>query len=236
LDVIASILNEIDGGKVLDVGTQEGHFVQVLKNNLSSYTEIVGIDIDRDGIETAKHTLDNDHIQFLTMDAEKLAFENESFETVTISACLHHLANIPQVLHEMKRVLKPEGHFIIIEMHESGKTETELTSVYLHQWVAEVDTTLGHLHNRTLARDEIVSYATALELCHVEAYDYRDTDTKPFETTTIEQLEKLIERTTQRAKRTSNHLKLMHRGSELQRRLHEVGVTKEPIIILVGNK
>ena len=150
MDVIASILNKIDGGRVLDVGTQAGHFVQVLKKNLNTYSEIVGIDINKKAIEAARNSLENSHIRFSVMNAEQIEFENESFDTVNISASLHHLAHISQVLDEMKRVLKPGGHFIIVEMHGSGQTAAELTSVYLHQWVAEVDSALGHLHHKTL--------------------------------------------------------------------------------------
>ena len=125
MDVIARILNEVDGGRVLDVGTQEGHFVQVLKKNLNTYSEIVGIDIDKKAIETARNSLENSHIRFSVMNAEQIEFENGSFDTVNISASLHHITNIPQVLDEMKRVLKPQGHFIIVEMHGSGKTAAE---------------------------------------------------------------------------------------------------------------
>jgi ubiquinone/menaquinone biosynthesis C-methylase UbiE len=74
------------------------------------------------------------------MDAERLCFEDDSFDTVAISASLRHLSHIQRVLDEMVRVLKPGGHFIAAEMHRDGQTEAELTSVYLHQWVAQVDT------------------------------------------------------------------------------------------------
>ena len=236
MDVISIKLGEIEGGKVLDVGTQEGHFVQVLKKNLNTYSKIVGIDIDKQAIAKARNSLDDSDVIFLVMNAEQLGFENESFDTVNISASLHHIANIPQVLDEMKRVLKPGGCFIIVEMHEDGTTEAELTSVYLHQWVAEVDSALGHLHNKTLARQEFVSYITTLELSNVEYYDYHDKDTDPMETTRIEHLEDLIERTIQRAERTSNYAKLKERGNDLRQRLHAVGAQREPILSVVGKK
>ena len=81
-----------------------------------------------------------------------------------------------------------------------------------------------------------MSYVTALELSDVEYYDYSDKDTDPMETTRIEQLESLIERTTQRAEKTSNYMKLKERGIELRERLHEMGAQREPIIIVVGKK
>ena len=236
MDVIERILGGIDGGRVLDVATQEGHFVQILTENLKDYTEIVGIDINERAIETARITLDQDSVRFLVMNAEQLDFENESFDTVNISASLHHLSNIQRVLEEMERVLKPGGRFIIVEMHQDGQTEAELTSVYLHQWVAEVDSALGHLHNRTLACQEFADYVASLGLSKVESYDYSDKDSDPMEKARIEQLDDLIERTIQRAKKTSNYKKLEERGEKLRQRLHNVGARREPILVIVGEK
>ncbi len=144
-NVFKQTLGDIAGGRVLDVATQEGGFVRILAESLKSYTEIVGIDISEQAIETAQSTFDQENIQFIQMDAEQMDLEDESFDTVSISASLHHLANIPSVLTEMKRVLRLGGRFIIAEMHREGQTEAQLTVVYLHHWVAEVDSALGRL-------------------------------------------------------------------------------------------
>ena len=45
MNIIERAISSIAGGRVLDVATQEGHFVQMLMKNLKSYTEIVGIDV-----------------------------------------------------------------------------------------------------------------------------------------------------------------------------------------------
>jgi len=236
VDIFASILGSIAGGRVLDVATQEGRFVQILMENLQSYTEIVGLDINEQAIETAQSTVGQEGIRFLVMNAEQLDFDDESFDTVSISASLHHLSNIPRVLAEMKRVLKSGGHFIIAEMHREGQTEAELTSVYLHQWVAEVDSTLGRLHNSTLARHELADHVASLGLCNVEFHDFNDQDSDPMEKTRIEQLKGLIERITQRAEGLSNYRELKERGKALHQRLDEVGAQREPILIVVGKK
>ena len=234
--MIERILNDLDGGKVLDVATHEGHFVRILMENLKSYSEIVGVDLNEQAIETAKGRLAQEKVRFLVMDAEHLEFEEASFDTVTISASLHHLANIPRVLDEMLRVLKPGGHFILIEMHESGQTEAERTSISLHQWVAEVDSALGYLHNKTLARQEFVNYVTDLGLRKVEYYDYRDKDSNPKEKARIEQSESLIEGTIQRAEVTSNYPKFKKRGEALLQQLYKSGAQREPVLIIVGEK
>jgi len=229
-------LSSIVGGRVLDVATNEGGFVQILMENLQSYTEIVGIDISEQAIEAAQDAFGQVGIQFLVMDAEQLDFADESFDTVSISASFHHLVDIPQILQEMKRVLKLEGHFIVVEMHRDGRTEAERTSIYLHQWVAEVDTALGHLHNSTLARQEFMDYVESLGLREVAFYDITDRESDPMEETRIEHLERLIERVIQRVEAATNDRSLVERGEELRQRLHEVGAQREPILLIIGEK
>ncbi len=236
MDVIEEALSGIAGGKVLDVATQEGHFIQTLMENLQSYSEIVGIDINEHAIETARDAYDRADIRFMVMNAEQLDFADESFDTVSTSASLHHLSNIPRVLREMKRVLKPGGHFIIVEMHRDGQTEAERTSIHLHHWVAEVDSALGHLHNSTLARQEFVDYVDNLVLSEVEFYDCTDRESDPMEETRNEHLEGLIDRVIRRAERASNCRELRERGEELRQRLHEVGAQREPILMIIGKK
>jgi ubiquinone/menaquinone biosynthesis C-methylase UbiE len=234
--MIDSILRNIDGRRVLDVATQEGHFVQLLMNYLKSYSEIVGIDINEQAIEIASKNLSQENIHFLVMNAEKLEFEGESFDTVNISASLHHLGNIHGVLGEMERVLRFGGWFIVVEMHRDGMTEAELTSVYLHQWVAEIDSELGYLHNSTLSRQEIVDHVARLGLNKVEYYDFRDQSSSPMDQTKIDELERLIDVTIQRSESTRFYTTFKEQGDELRKRLHEVGAQREPRLMIVGQK
>jgi ubiquinone/menaquinone biosynthesis C-methylase UbiE len=87
MDIFENILGNISGGFVLDVATLEGRFVQILMENLKDYHEIVGIDINEPAIENAREALGQGNIRFLMMNAECLEFEDESFDTVCISAC-----------------------------------------------------------------------------------------------------------------------------------------------------
>lgn len=204
--------------------------------NLQSYTEMVGIDVNEQAIQTARETLGQDKIQFLVMNAEQLDFEDDSFDTVSISASFHHLSNVRRVLDEVERVLKPEGNLIVAEMHRDGQTEAELSSIYLHHWVAEVDSALGRLHHRTLARQELVDYVASLGLSQFEFYDYTDRDSDPMDKTRIERLENLIDRVIQRAEEASTYGELRQRGEELRQRLYAVGAQGEPVLVVIGKK
>ena len=236
MDIFEKVLGELDGGEVLDVATQEGGFVQILIENLKSYQEIIGIDINDRAIGTAKDKLSRYNVRFFVMDAEQLDFEDATFNTASISASLHHMSNVQRVLEEMKRVLKSGGHFILAEMHQDGQTEAELTSVYLHQWAADVDSALGRLHNHTFSRQELLDFIEGMELDNIEIYDYVERDSEPLEAARIEQLEGLVERLIRRAEGASNYEELKVRGEELSKRLREVGAQREPILIVVGEK
>jgi ubiquinone/menaquinone biosynthesis C-methylase UbiE len=236
MSIIEKALGEIDGNRILDIATQQGHFTQILTNNLKSYTEIVGIDTNQVAIRSAQDKFGREHVRFLVMDAEWLSFGDASFDTVTISASLHHLTNIPRVLKEMLRVLKPGGYFILVEMHRDAQTEAALTSVYLHAWVAEVDTALGIKHNKTLSIQQFKSHIADLEL-HKTTYQYEnDSRSDPKEKNKIAQLDNLIERTMLRAKSATNHHELLARGNELQKRLIRIGAQREPVILIIGVK
>jgi len=236
LEILEEIISKVAGGRVLDVATQEGHFVRLLMKNLQSYTQIVGIDVDRDAIKKAKEIIRDKDILFLVMNAEQMNFENGSFDTVSISASLHHLQSIQQVLLEVSRVLKSGGNFILAEMHRDGQTDAELTSVYLHHWVGEVDTALGYVHNHTMGRHELIAHVETLGLRQVEFHDVIDRETDPMDKTYIEQLDELIERITRRAEAATSYEGLKKRGEELRQRLHKVGAQREPRLIAIGKK
>lgn len=231
-----SILGNIVGGRVLDVATREGNFVQVLMNGLQSYSEIVGIDIDAQAIEVAHNGLACEQVRFIAMDAERLGFENGRFDTVNISASLHHLGNIPRVLNEMDRVLKSGGQFLVFEMHCDGLTAAELTTVYLHHWIADIDIELGYQHYHSLSRQALIDHVTALGLITVKYYDYYDKDSDPLEHGRIEMFDNLIEDTLQRAKITKKYPRFAERGNELRHRLHKVGARDEPRLVIIGEK
>lgn len=236
MDIFIEVLGKISGGRVLDIATLEGRFVQILIEKLKDYREIVGIDIHERAIENARAAFDQENIRFMVMDAEQLDFKDESFDTVCISASLHHLAKIERVLDEMKRVLKPGGHFILAEMHREAQSDAELTTTYLHQWAAEVDSSLGRLHNSTFTRQELVDYVVALGLSKVEFYDVVDKDPVTKDEARIEQIEGVIDMIQQRAEGTSRYDEFKARGDALRKRLHEVGVLSEPVLLAVGEK
>lgn len=174
---IAERLSLIPAGSVLDVATDGGGFIDTLMKTLKAYDSFVGIDYypsdeSREHLEAAKKRFEGKAVHFAQLNAEKLWFEDESFDTVCISHSLHHLADIDRVMREMKRVLRKGGNFILQEVYCDGEqTEAQKTDELAHEWEARIDTLLGITHNKTLTRQAITDVADRLRLSEIETFD-----------------------------------------------------------------
>lgn len=174
---IAKRLGLVSGGRILDVGTAGGGFIDTLMKTLKDYDSLVGIDYcasaaSKKEMESAKKRFEGQPVQFLEMNAENLDFEDGSFDTVCISHCLHHLGKISKVLAEMKRVLKNGGNFVLQEVHCDGdQTEAQKADELEHEWEARIDSLLGVTHNKTFTKQRIMDIANSLNLRELEVFD-----------------------------------------------------------------
>ncbi|MHA2225875.1 MAG: class I SAM-dependent methyltransferase [Candidatus Hodarchaeales archaeon] len=165
--VIKNHLEQISGGKILDVGTQSGDFISTLISTLKDYKSFIGIDISKK--EWDQNRFDKRSVKFLEMNAEILEFEDSSFDTVCISHSIHHLSKIDEVMTEMMRVLKSNGYFILQECICDGEqTESQKTDVLSHSWDAKIDKLLGISHYKTLTKQKLKEIVTSLNLNEIK--------------------------------------------------------------------
>lgn len=238
----ASALRAFSGGRVLDVATGAGQFIEVLTTQLPDYAEIIGVDSAERPLAAARAACTQPNLRFLLMRTEQLEFPDASFDTVCISNSLHHLAARPQALAEMGRVLKPGGHFILSEMYRDGQTEPQLTHVYLHHWWAAIDTANGLRHDETFTRQQVVEIATGLGLRDLALHDYADLEADPLDPEGVAQLEGHIDTYLQRAANipgaagTPLAAALRARGEELRQRLRTVGFHSATTLLAIGVK
>lgn len=235
IKILRQAIGGISGGRVLDVATGDGDFIRTLVENLRSYVDIIGIDII-EYTETDGSIFQAQNVHFVQMDAERLGFEAEVFDTVSISSSLHHLENIPRCIAEMRRVLKPGGHFIIRETHRDVQGEPQHTDMSIHHWVAQIDSALGYPHHRTFSRQELIDLVAGLGLFHVVFYDISNTDSNPMDKAAVEESEAIIDRYIRHAKGLSSYKALKQRGEALRRGLQRVGIQWEPELIIIGEK
>jgi len=165
-------LGTISGGDILDVGTQEGDFINTLMKTLRGYNSFVGIDISADDLNKAREKFKDAPVDLMEMNAETMSFPDNHFDTVCISYSIHHLENIDTVLAEMYRVLKPGGNFIIQELYSDGEqTEAQRLARDVHNLNIKIDTILGIPHFEALTCQRLKDAVDKVGLSAVEIYE-----------------------------------------------------------------
>jgi len=235
-EVFRQSLGMVCAGNLLDIATGEGGFIRLLTSFLKEYHSITGIDNNGYALASACNAFDQKNIRFVQMDARKLAFKDGSFDCVNVSASLHHLEDIPAVLSEMKRALRPGGRLVVSEMHSNSVTEPQTLAVELHHLKAEVDSALGIPHHKTFGRQELVDYFERLDLQNIRCYDYVDIESDPMDPGTLHEINDFIEWIMERAQSAPEKEALMDRGERIRRRIYKVGIQREPVVVIIGEK
>jgi len=248
---IAERLRSISGGKVLDVATGNGGFIDTLMKALKDYNCFVGIDSSKKEVESARKRFERQPVEIMEMNAEAMEFENGSFDTVCISFSLHHLGEIDKVLTEMKRVLKSGGYFIVKEPFCDGEqTEAQKTDTLQHHWDAEIDSLLGVTHNKTLTKQKIKNLVGRLKLKKVEVFESthyvkclfcedkfecEDPKNEKIIKQSIKEIDDNLRRLTEYPDlKTRNRLK--EEGEKLKERINKFGSAEASHLFFIGKK
>ena len=236
MDTYEAVFKVVSGGRVLDVATGSGGFVDVLVDTLQDFDEIIGIDISERSLATARESFPQGNIRFMQMDANRMEFPHGAFDTVCIAGSLHHMRNLTLVFSEMIRVLKPGGHFIVSEMYRDQPTEPQMTHVLLHHWWAAVDMAQGLIHLETFTRQKIVDLLQALPLYGLQFYDVAYLAGDPKEAGLASELDKIINRYNERTVGMPYELVLQQSGEELRQRVKEIGFWEATSLVAIGKK
>lgn len=93
---------------VLEIGCSGGPLMQQLRDD--GYTNVTGIDVSPEAIALCRErNLGNVHV----MDAQQPDFPPASFDVITASDVLEHLADAPRALAAWCRLLRPAGTVIV---------------------------------------------------------------------------------------------------------------------------
>lgn len=241
-------LKMISGGKLLDVGTQEGTFIQTLARSLKDFDSFIGIDISGEHIAVAKEKFPDMPVSFQIMNAEKLEFSDHSFDTVCISYSIHHLENPTDVLQEMHRVLRPGGTFILQEMFCDGnQSDAQRMDTLVHHWDAKIDSQLGIPHFETLSRIQIRDLVGSLNFSHIDFYEAtRDVGClfceemqkceNPLNPVIVADTIKQIDDNLEKMADQTNYEELQQEAEALKGRLRMTGTSSASILFFICSK
>lgn len=125
---------------VLDLGCGEGYGVHLLAQHAE---KVVGVDMDKVSIEHAIDKYGRNNTEFILTDITKLPYANAIFDIVISFETIEHIDTHEKMMEEVKRVLKPDGVFII---STPDKVNYSINRNYTNPY-----------HKKELTRDEFSS-------------------------------------------------------------------------------
>jgi SAM-dependent methyltransferase len=104
----AAVLPELRG-RVLDIGAGDNALLRLYRERAlqcgqspEAAAASVGVDVEDWGGGCQ-----------IIEDAAKLPFEDQSFDTITLIACINHITNRDEVVRESRRLLRPGGRVVV---------------------------------------------------------------------------------------------------------------------------
>ncbi len=231
------LLKQIEAPNVLDAATGRGDFITILKQNLKSYVQIIGIDVSEKSVDHAQKRFPENDVEIYRMDLEALEFEDASFDLVTLANSLHHLEHQERVFAELLRVLKPGGRLVLVEMYRDGEqTEPQITHILMHHWLAAIDRRFGINHQETFTREQILASFAKLKLNQVKQVDFYLPVDNPKEASNCAHLKHNCTETFKRLESLESAEDLLDEGKRLVERINSVGCAGASSLLLCGTK
>ncbi len=116
---------EIAGKDVLEVGSGRGGGARLITQQLQP-RRYTGLDLAQNAVSLARkiHPLPNLH--FVQGSAENIPMADNSVDVVINVESSHAYGSVPKFLTEVKRVLRPGGHFLMVDFRYTPQMETLL--------------------------------------------------------------------------------------------------------------
>ena len=113
-----NLLNVHEGDRVLDVCTGTGELAFLLSPKVGKSGSVTGADFCEEMLVRArkKKTRKHANVSFVLSDAKRVPFPDKSFDAVTVAFGMRNIPDTILALNEIKRVLKPGGKFVCLEL------------------------------------------------------------------------------------------------------------------------
>ncbi|NNG10639.1 MAG: bifunctional demethylmenaquinone methyltransferase/2-methoxy-6-polyprenyl-1,4-benzoquinol methylase UbiE, partial [Arenibacter sp.] len=121
---VVKILKDKKPKTILDIATGTGDLAITLVD--TGAEKIIGLDISKGMLAIGKKKISEKKlggtIEMVVGDSEHLQFEDHSFDAVTVAFGVRNFEDLHKGLHEIRRVLKPGGTFVVLETSIPTKT------------------------------------------------------------------------------------------------------------------
>ncbi len=121
------LLSVTPGEVVLEVGVGTGYSLKEIANSVGGKGKAYGIDITPQMLEITGKRLKKaelmDRVELYEGDARRMPYEDSKFDAVYMASTLElfDMPDIPRVLSEVKRVLKPSGRLSVASLTKEGR-------------------------------------------------------------------------------------------------------------------
>ena len=128
-----------EGEVVLEIGVGTGFALQEIAGAVGTAGKAYGIDITRQMLRLTKKRLQKarlmDRAELDEGDARAMPYQGNMFDAVYMAATLElfDTPDIPKVLGEIKRVLKPSGRLSVTSLSKEGRES--LWSLRFYEWL-----------------------------------------------------------------------------------------------------
>jgi SAM-dependent methyltransferase len=108
----------LKGKRVLDLAAREGHGTWLLANTAQA---VVGLDADETVVQQAASRHKRDNLQFLAASGLNIPISrDQTFDAVVCFDAIEEATNLQRLLDEVKRVLTPDGFFVVSAPNEGA--------------------------------------------------------------------------------------------------------------------
>jgi len=128
-----------EGEMVLEIGFGTGFTLCELAKSVGETGKAYGIDVTPEMVEITRKRLEKegliDRVEIYEGDARNMPLEDNVFDAVYMASTLElfDTPNIPKVLREIKRVLKPSGRLVAVSMSKEGHENSLFLKFY--EWL-----------------------------------------------------------------------------------------------------